>query len=97
MLASRLALAKRLIRLRRDLTDPELHPDSELAAILWQLAASLDYVAGLLRRPQTVGAQPVRERPSDRTASTTVQQPPAVEPLVFWTPTKAAPTVTPAE
>lgn len=42
-------LARRMIRLRRDVTAPSLCPSPELADVLWRMAASCDFVADLLR------------------------------------------------
>jgi len=86
--SSRETLARRMLRLRRDLTSPELAPDASLATTLWQLAASLEYVAGLLRRPQAEDGAEALQRLSveaEHHPDAQQMQQPSPEP-VFWSP-----------
>jgi len=82
---ARESLARRLLRIKRDLTTPDLAPDSALATTLWQLAASLDYVAGLLRRPQVeAGAEASQRSSAEVEHHPDTQQTQQPEPEIHW-------------
>jgi len=93
---AREALARRLLRLKRDLTAPELAPDTNLAAVLWQASASMTYMADLLRQPPAEAEAQAPERTSEGAEHRLdAQQPQQDEPeIVWWSPPGGWPDIT---